>query len=212
MSSPENVQILCPGCKRTITVTVFRSIDDQWPDAAKKVISGELFRFQCPYCGRKDRLKYDIAFHDAEHRAWIQVVNDPAQIPDYIAALNLSSEHLGLRRRIVHSIHELREKAMAFYLGRDDRILEIYKHIAKAQFMLQSPDFVLTREPFYAGSVETGDEVITFYGKAGASEIVPLDDRYYQFLHTKFAGQIQAETGRYVYDSAWAEEFARGIT
>ncbi|MBQ9663001.1 MAG: CpXC domain-containing protein [Oscillospiraceae bacterium] len=211
MPSPEVVHLLCPECVEAVNVTVYRSIDNRLPDAADKVISGELFKYRCPHCGRKDRLEYDLSFHDAEHNAWIQVVHDPAQIPDYVTALNLSSRHQGLRVRIVHNIHEMREKTMTFVMGRDDRILEIYKYIAKAQFLLQSPDFVLTREPFYAGSAETGDEVVTFLGKGGKRELAPLDESYYQFLHTEFAGQIQAEAGRYVYDSAWAKEFAKGI-
>ena len=211
MPSPEKIHLLCPHCAEPIDVTVYRSIDDRLPDAAEKVISGELFRYRCPYCGRKDRLEYDLSFHDAEHNAWIQVVHDPAQIPDYVAALQFSGKHRGLRIRIVHNIHELREKMMAFVMGRDDRILELYKYIAKSQLLAQSPNFVLTRDPIYAGRVETGDEAITFCGKGGRNEIAPLDEQFYRSLHTGFSGQIQAETGRYVYDSAWAEEFARRI-
>ena len=212
MSSPEKTHLLCPQCVEGIDVTVYRSIDNRLPDAAEKVISGELFRYRCPHCGRKDRLEYDLSFHDADHNVWIQVVHDPAQIPDYVRALNLSSRHQELRVRIVHNIHELREKMMAFVMGRDDRILEIYKYIAKTQFLLQSPGFVLTREPVYAGSIETGDEAVTFFGQGGRNEIAPLDERFYRSLHTEFSGRIQAEPRRYVYDSAWAEDFARGIT
>ena len=105
MPSPEIIHLLCPQCVEAINVTVYRSIDNQLPDAANKVISGDLFKYRCPYCGRKDRLEYDLSFHDAEHNAWIQVVHDSAQIPDYVTALNLSSKHQGLRIRIVHNIY-----------------------------------------------------------------------------------------------------------
>ena len=212
MPSPEKIHLLCHHCAEAIDVTVYRSIDDRLPDAAQKVISGELFRYRCPYCGRADRLEYDLSFHDAGHNAWIQVVHDPEQIPDYVTALNLPTRHQGLRVRIVHNIHELREKTMAFVMGRDDRILEIYKYIAKSQFLMQYPDFVLTREPVYAGSVETGDEAITFCGSNRRNQIAPLDENFYRSLHTEFSSRIQAETGRYVYDSAWAEQFAKGAT
>lgn len=199
----------CPKCLSAFEAPVFRSIDPKTPDALTRVITGELFRIQCPYCGRKDRLEYDLSFYDPDHRAWIQVVHDPVQIPDYIAALRFSSEHRGLRIRIVHNIHELREKLMAFVMGRDDRILEIYKCIAKAQFSLQSPEFRMSREPLYAGSTDTGDEVISFYGEDGRRELVPLDEAYYQMLHQEYASRICQESGRYIYDSAWAETFAR---
>ena len=212
MSSPEKVSILCPKCRNAVEVTIFRSIDDQQPDAVDQTISGELFRYQCPYCGRKDRLEYDLSFYDSEHNVWIQVVHDSGQIPDYVAALNLSSAHKGLRVRIVHDIHELREKVMAFVMGRDDRILEIYKYIAKSQFLLQFPDFILTREPFYAGSTETGDEVITFLGRGGRQDLIPLDESYYQFLSRQFSGRISTGPRRYVYDSVWASGFAAGAT
>ena len=211
MSSPEKIHRLCPRCVGGIDITVYRSIDNQLPDAAAKVISGELFRYQCPHCGRKDRLEYDLSFYDADHNIWIQVVHDADQIPDYVRALNMSSAHMGLRVRIVHNIHELREKTMAFVMGRDDRILELYKYLARSQFLLQYPDFILTREPFYAGSPDTGAEVITFYGKGKRHQLAPLDESYYQFLRHEFAGRISTGPRCYVYDSAWAKAFANSI-
>ena len=101
---------------------------------------------------------------------------------------------------------------MAFVMGRDDRILEIYKHIAKSQFQSQNPGFVLAREPFYAGSTETGDEVITFYSLGGKNQLIPLDEAYYQLLRHEFSGRISMEPKRYVYDSAWAAGFAANLT
>lgn len=212
MPSPEKIHFLCPQCVEAIDVTVYRSIDDQLPDAVDRVISGELFKYRCPHCGRKDRLEYDLSFYDPDHNAWIQVVHDSDQIPDYVRALNMSSKHMGLRVRIVHDVHELREKVMAFVMGRDDRVLEIYKFIAKTQFLLQYPDFVLAREPFYAGSTETGDEVITFYGAGGKHQLIPLDENYYQLLRHEFSGRISMEPKRYVYDSDWAAGFAASST
>ena len=212
MAAPERIHLLCPQCVEGIDVMVYRSIDNQLPDAVNQTISGALFKYRCPYCGRKDRLEYDLSFYDSENNVWIQVVHEEAQIPDYVRALNMSSAHMGLRVRIVHDIHELREKLMAFVMGRDDRILEIYKYIAKSQFQSQNPGFVLAREPFYAGSTETGDEVITFYGLGGKNQLIPLDEAYYQLLRHEFSGRISMEPKRYVYDSAWAAGFAANIT
>ena len=81
-----------------------------------------------------------------------------------------------------------------------------------SRFSKTNPDFVLTREPVYAGSVETGDEAITFCGSNRRNQIAPLAENFYRSLHTEFSSRIQAETGRYVYDSAWAEQFAKGAT
>ena len=210
MAAPEKIHFLCPQCVEAIDVMVYRSIDNQLPDAVNQVISGALFKYQCPHCGRRDRLEYDLSFYDAENNVWIQVVHSAGQIPDYVRALNMSSSHIGLRVRIVHDIHELREKLMAFVMGRDDRVLEIYKHIAKSQFQSQYPDFVLSREPFYAGSIETGDEVITFHGNGGKIQLIRLDEAYYRLLSNEFSSRIGAEPKRYVYDSDWAADFAAG--
>ena len=212
MAAPERIHLLCPQCVEGIDVMVYRSIDNQLPDVVNQTISGALFKYRCPYCGRKDRLEYDLSFYDSENNVWIQVVHEEAQIPDYVRALNMSSAHMGLRVRIVHDIHELREKLMAFVMGRDDRILEIYKYIAKSQFQSQNPGFVLAREPFYAGSTETGDEVITFHGRGGKNQLIPLDEAYYQLLRHEFSARISMEPKRYVYDSAWADSFAAGIS
>ena len=212
MAAPERIHLLCPQCVEGIDVMVYRSIDDQLPDAVNQTISGELFKYRCPHCGRKDRLEYDLSFYDPDNNVWIQVVHEADQIPDYVRALNMSSAHMGLRVRIVHDIHELREKLMAFVMGRDDRILEIYKFIAKSQFQSQDPGFVLSREPFYAGSTETGDEVITFHGRGGKNQLIPLDEACYQLLRHEFSGRISMEPKRYVYDSEWAADFAANMT
>ena len=52
MAAPERIHLLCPQCVEGIDVMVYRSIDDQLPDAVNQTISGELFKYRCPHCGR----------------------------------------------------------------------------------------------------------------------------------------------------------------
>ena len=53
MAAPERIHLLCPQCVEGIDVMVYRSIDNQLPDAVNQTISGALFKYRCPHCGRK---------------------------------------------------------------------------------------------------------------------------------------------------------------
>lgn len=104
MSLPEEMTIQCPKCGKSIEVTVFQSINDSWPDGVNKILTGELFEFSCPNCGKKDHLEYDILFNDFGHRAWIQVLHEAEMIPSHADMMDVTSKYMPeMRMRIVHN-------------------------------------------------------------------------------------------------------------
>lgn len=209
MSLPTPEKIQCPECGEEFEVTVFHSINDSWPDAVKKIITGELFRYRCPHCGLENTLEYEILFNDFEHQAWIQVIHEPERIPTYLKLFETTGEYMpGVRNRVVHSISELRQKVMAFYLGRDDRVIELCRYICYMVLLEQCPDFEPVGESFYAINPDTNEEAVFFYGKDGEQKCVPLQEDIIQDMTGLFKETATEEDrNRYVYDFAWAEDF-----
>ena len=208
MSMPEEQRIQCPQCGKTFEVTVFHSINDSWPNAINKILTGELFAFTCPQCGRKDHLEYDILFNDFGHRAWIQVVHEPEMIPAHIDVLSATGQFMPeVRMRIVHNTYELREKVSAFSLERDDRIIELCKYVAYAMALEKMPGLELSWNPIYTHNPETRQEAVMLYGKNGEQKMALLEDMLYDYMKEKYLEQLDKETNRYVYDFNWAKSF-----
>lgn len=206
MSMPEEMTIQCPECGKTSEVTVFQSINDSWPSAVEKILSGELFAFICPHCGRKDHLEYDILFNDFGHQAWIQVVHEEELIPTYEKIMDVNANYMeGVRFRIVHNSYELREKVLAFSLGRDDRIIELCKCFVADMAQKKIPDFKLSGAPIYTHSPETGQEAFLLLVENGEEKIAVIDDLLYDAVEQTYQKYHDRDHSKYVYDYAWAE-------
>ncbi len=208
MSMPEEMTIQCPECGKTSEVTVFQSINDSWPSAVEKILSGELFAFICPHCGREDHLEYDILFNDFGHQAWIQVVHEEELIPTYEKIMDVNANYMeGVRFRIVHNTYELREKVLAFSLGRDDRIIELCKCFAADMARKQIPDFRLACAPVYIHSPEAGQEAFHLFGENGEEMIAVLDDLVYNTVEIEFRETLKKTENQYRFDFDWAQHF-----
>lgn len=210
MSMPEEMEIQCPKCGKSIEVTIFQSINDNWPDAVNKILTGELFEFSCPCCGKKDHLEYDILFNDFGHRAWIQVVHAPEMISAHADMMDTTSKYMPeMRMRIVHNTYELREKVSAFVLGRDDRIIELCKYVTFVMANAQMPGFEPSWNPIFTHSPETGQEAFMLYGKKGEKKIALLEEKLYNYMREKYMKLLDNEPNQYVYDFNWAKDFLK---
>ncbi len=211
MSMPVEMEIQCPGCGKTTEVTAFQSINDSWPGATDKILSGELFSFTCPHCGRKDHLEYDMLFNDFGHQAWIQVVHDPEMISAHADMLDATSKYMTeMRMRIVHDTYELREKLSSVILGRDDRIIELCKYVTFVLAKAQMPGFELSWNPVFTYNPETGQEAFMLYGKKGEHKVALLEEKLYNYMEEKYLKLLEQEPNRYVYDFAWAKNYLNG--
>lgn len=208
MSMQQEMTIQCPECGENTEVTVFQSINDSWPDAVSKIISGELFAFACPHCGRKDHLEYDLLFNDFGHQAWIQVVHELEMIPSHEKLFDFQTQYMpDVRFRIVHNTHELREKVLAFSLGKDDRVVELCKVVTWEIAKNELPDFQLSWNPIYARNPETGQEAFLLFGENGEEKIAVMEDKLYNAIEHEYKERLDNEEGRYVYDFEWAKQF-----
>jgi hypothetical protein len=120
---------------------------DTDPKAAEKLIAGELFDDGCPKCGKVHPLNYPMVFHDPEQMVMISYILDAADYRDKVAEIEELFEdqpqvapESGYRHRIVTTQNALREKAVIFYNGLDDRLVEMLKVIYSEQVLAQYPN------------------------------------------------------------------------
>ena len=73
MSLEQRRQIQCEECGQVFDVTVFDSINVSInPELKEKVISGEIYCFECPHCHHVHHISYPFLYHDMEHRFMIK--------------------------------------------------------------------------------------------------------------------------------------------
>ena len=125
MSIPHQQEINCPNCGTPISFTLWDSINTMIPNAISDIISGKLFDIECDKCGYKTRVDYPILFNDMVHHVMIYYIHSD-QMEDTIRTASIM-RMIGSEVRIVTSQNELREKAMIFNSGLDDRVIEIVK-------------------------------------------------------------------------------------
>ena len=135
MSMAKKEEVCCPECGSPISFTLWDSINTMIPTAISDIITGKLFDIQCESCGYKTRVDYPILFNDMEHKVMIYYVT-PEQVEETEKAAAIM-KMTGAQVRIVMSQNELREKAMIFNEGLDDRVIEIVKVLTLEQLNSQ---------------------------------------------------------------------------
>jgi len=115
-----NEQLRCRSCGQEYGVEVFRSIDVvESPELKAKVVSGELFVQECPFCGQKNLVKGDILYHDPSQKLLV-----------CLSDRQLSSDGMpGYTCRLVQDVGSLIEKVKIFDAGLDDVVMEMCKFV-----------------------------------------------------------------------------------
>jgi TPR repeat protein len=110
------------------------------PELKEKVLSGELFLFTCPHCGKKANLAMPLVYHDMERQVLIQLCHSEEEAKKYClhdddrdAMSEMAKE--GYSFRVVVGLNALKEKILVFDAGLNDIVVELFKSI-----MLSSDD------------------------------------------------------------------------
>jgi hypothetical protein len=130
-------RIACPSCNTTSTVRIYDAIDTNDVAARKKVLDGSLFTWKCSKCDYSTNIAFNLLYKDEDHRFMVYCAADGdvdgmRKAMDDIEknANSLSpSKYIrySMKRRIVSTGNELREKVFIFEAGLDDRVIELMK-------------------------------------------------------------------------------------
>ena len=167
MSKVEIVEIVCPDCGEVFKAQYWESLNvDLDPGQKERIFSGEFFRATCPKCKNVHPLIYPMLYHDMENLAMVfLVLNDKqAEGTKKMIFQSISISGLGklsptmsteYRYRLVFNPNELREKAVIFDCGLDDRVIEVYKAGILYQLMKDKyPEVKVTNMYFDSGATQ----------------------------------------------------------
>lgn len=170
MSRPRRHEITCPVCGTTGEFILWESLNNVLnPDEAQQLIDGSLFTYRCPHCGAKTDVVYPCLYHDMKEHAMVQLVDkgsldeairmlDKLQADGMLARMTAEANY---RHRLVTSQNDLREKAMLFRDGLDDRAMEVLKLLVLKQLAETETDF--------EGFMSNG--ILLYVGQTAAEEI-----------------------------------------
>lgn len=120
-------EVSCPSCgavnKSQMWIEIERSAD---PQLREKLLSETLFDWQCPDCGYRAQMVYPCLYHDKKG-SWMVCLSPAGRTPEVMQA---EQHHPGLshvKKRLVLTPAQLKEKAMIFERGFDDIALEMVK-------------------------------------------------------------------------------------
>lgn len=154
MSIHSMQSITCEECGHTQQFVIWETLNgDLNPDAKQLLLDGSLFNYKCEHCGYEANIIYNILYHDMSQNAMVFFVEDDnvdvakEQIELARQATIKLNEPItsnlkipNTRHRIVTSQNRLREKAIIFNAGLDDRVVEIVKLLCWVEIRKQFQD------------------------------------------------------------------------
>lgn len=211
MSMERKETITCPECGHTQDFIVWQTLNgDLNPDAKQQLLDGSLFSFECKKCGHKSNVDYGILYHDMTHKAMVYYVDEDSVEQTQATMVDVEKkigfEMPGYRKRIVTDQNTLREKAIIFEHGLDDRVVEIIKLIYYANASKQFPEANITAVYFL---IADDKYILEFIGDRPLSAEIPVE--MYEELKSDFAERLDAADGKEVLINVdWASEFLKG--
>jgi hypothetical protein len=126
VSLSEEQPITCPGCNATSAARIHRSVNVTTEPALKEqLLTGRLFTFTCPSCGRPTRVVHpELVYQDVRGGYLLQM--DALGRFDAASLRGLEGSLPGVTR-VVRDSNALLEKVKVFDAGLDDRVIEVLK-------------------------------------------------------------------------------------
>lgn len=177
MSICEKEEIQCPVCGTTGEFEMWTSLNTQLnPEKKEQLLSGALFQYICPHCGKSFNIDYPMLYHQMEDQIMIYYVvqEEDIQMVEEQFRGEFGDEETEITKvlkedmnsylyRIVGSQRELMEKIRIFDADKDDRIVELVKRIIS--------DAVADKNP------EQGDVNLYYLEEEGESLFVAVNSK-----------------------------------
>lgn len=211
MSMERKETVTCPECGNVQDFIVWQTLNgDLDPEAKQQLLDGTLFSFECSKCGYKSNVDYSTLYHDMTNKAMVYYVDEESvkqTIETMVDAENKMGFAMpGYRKRIVTDQNALREKAIIFEHGLDDRVIEIIKLIYLANASKQFPEADI-KEVYFL--VSDGEYILEFVGNSPLSAEIPTG--MYDSIKTDFAERLEtAGNEEPIINIGWASEFLKG--
>jgi len=202
MSKHRKESIVCPGCGKKQDIIIWESLNAELsPEAKQKLLDGDFFVFNCE-CGYSAGIDTALLYHDMTHQVMVYYVNEDSK--NHAKETFEETKKFGMldyRYRIVTSKDELREKALIFDKGLDDRIIELIKVFYFLQIEENNPDIDIEGLLFYT----SGEELrLYIMGTKNMSAVINME--LYKKIEENYSEEL-TEDADYFINAAWAMNF-----
>lgn len=206
MSRMSTELISCPKCGKESEIVVWSSLNaDIDPAAKQKLLDGTLFNFTCSHCGNMTNVLYPILYHDMAHSAMVYLVDKDSvertqemfSGPGYEPVFG-NDEY---RVRIVTHPYSLREKAIIFDNGLDDRIIEAVKLIFRDKLSERLKDNNFSAVFF---RILDGNYFLDFLGDRVLT--MQFERSFYDEIRDKYSACFSDDNTETIVDNEWAEK------
>ena len=207
MSLERKQEITCPNCGQKSEIITWDSLNSELnPKAKMQLLNGSLFSFKCKNCEFESILRYNMLYHDMRNKVMVYLVA-PNEIEKAIKSINETESSMlvkleGYTKRVVCEQNALREKAIIFDNGLDDRVVEIIKLLYLLNIQKQFPEDDITAVYMM---IENGEMWLEFYAKNVFT--VSFSKEFYENVAKDFETQIASvENDATVINIKWAKE------
>lgn len=205
MSKHRKESIVCPGCGNKQDIIIWESLNSELsPEAKRKLLDGDFFVFNCE-CGYSAGIDTALLYHDMTHQVMVYYVNEDSK--NQAKETFEETKKFGMldyKYRIVNSQDELREKALIFDKGLDDRIIELIKVFYFLQIEENNPDLDIEGLLFYT----SGEELrLYIMGTKNMSAIINME--LYRKIEENYSERLTEDVDYFV-NAEWAMKFFNG--
>lgn len=191
MSMYEKEKIQCPVCGTTGEFEMWQSLNTQLnPEKKEQLLSGALFQYTCPHCGKSFNIDYPMLYHQMEDQIMIYYVvqEEDIQMVEEQFRGEFGDEETEITKvlkedmnsylyRIVGSQRELMEKIRIFDAGKDDRVVELVKRIISDAVADKNPELGDVNLYYLE---EEGESLFVAVNSKGVLGTVPIPNGMYE--------------------------------
>ncbi len=171
MSTNLSKEISCPKCGRSSHSRMWPVIEaEKSPEQRERILEESLFFWECPECDYQMQLVYPCLYQDMKHH--FIVLLDPNQKEQSLDKKAFSAIRTkNIRKRIVSSVEELKEKILIFESGLNDAACELAK-LAMGQTIERKKEQKTSAG--YFSSADPENNKITFVFRFEDEDLLPL--------------------------------------
>lgn len=124
MSTVSSTTVRCPRCGESSSFDLYQSINAaESPELKEKIVNGDIFVHECPHCGHRQILKYNVLYHDPAEKVIICLSD----------TLFHSDGMEGYCCRLTSDAGSFIEKVKIFDAGLDDLAVEMCKYVTRGE-------------------------------------------------------------------------------
>ncbi len=219
MSTQMRKDVGCPKCGAAVRTQMWPGICAQEnPELRTSLLDETLFDWKCPVCGYSAQFVYPCLYHDREHQFMVYMAPGGSGEFQPVDISKKFPQLAEVKKRVVASPAELKEKILIFEAGLDDSAVELVKYAladvlkekrgvktAKGYFSFASDEENRIGFVFFPEGQETpvirktsmdayrkSLEIVNAYPSDEGNSFVPVDCVTARRLLTEFRGSTES--------------------